>query len=206
MSDKNENMVLIIGDSITRHYYPFAEEHLKNKNVEAVTSVKWVSCQWKQMRFLEKNCKPKRRGCDIPAAYCHFNFGLHSIKLPSKGHDPEHQRAKPEEFEIYEKELVEQIETLWSYSIKPLFSNTTPNPKNAGTRNDADVVILNEIAKKVMKEKGIPHNDLYSFVKSQEDYPRLYLHPRAENNCHFDTHGRKILGENIAEFIYDNME
>ena len=64
-------------------------------------------------------------------AYCHFNFGLHNIKLPHKGHDPEHQRAKPEEFEIYEKELVEQIETLWGYSIKPLFSNTTPNPKNA---------------------------------------------------------------------------
>ena len=44
--------------------------------------------------------------------------------------------------------------------------------------NDADVVILNEIAERVMNEKGIPHNDLYSFVKSQEDYPRLYLHPR----------------------------
>lgn len=205
MSDKNENMVLIIGDSIARHYYPYAEEYLKNKNVEAVTSTKWVSCQWKQMRFLEKNCKPKRRGSDIPAAYCHFNFGLHSIKLPHKGHDPENQRAKPEEFEIYEKELVEQIETLWDYSIKPLFSNTTPNPKNAGTRNDADVVILNEIAKRVMNEKGIPHNDLYSFVKSQKDYPRLYLHPRAENNCHFDTHGRELLGKNVAEFILSNM-
>ena len=72
--------------------------------------------------------------------------------------------------------------------------------------NDADVVILNEIAERVMNEKGIPHNDLYSFVKSQEDYPRLYLHPRAENNCHFDTHGRKNFGENIAEFILDNME
>ena len=29
MSDKNKNMVLIIGDSIARHYYPFAEEYLK---------------------------------------------------------------------------------------------------------------------------------------------------------------------------------
>jgi len=206
MSDKNENMVLIIGDSIARHYYPYAEEHLKNKNVEAVTSTKWVSCQWKQLRFLDKNCKPKRGGCDIPAAYCHFNFGLHSIKLPNKGHDPEHQRAKPEEFEIYEKELIEQIETLWGFGVKPLFTNTTPNPKNAGTRNDADVVILNDIAKKVMNEKGVPYNDIYGFVKSQEDYPRLYMHPRAENNCHFDQLGRKLLGENIAQFILDNME
>ena len=206
MSDKNENMVLVIGDSIARHYYPFTEEYLSENNVEAVTSVKWVSCQWKQLRFLDKNCKPKRSGCEIPAAYCHFNFGLHSIKLPNKGHDPEHQRAKPEEFEIYEKELIEQIETLWGFGIKPLFTNTTPNPKNAGTRNDADVVILNDIAKKVMNEKGVPYNDIYGFVKSQEDYPRLYLHPRAENNCHFDQLGRKLLGENIAQFILDNVE
>ena len=92
------------------------------------------------------------------------------------------------------------------FGVKPLFTNTTPNPKNAGTRNDADVVILNDIAKKVMNEKGVPYNDIYGFVKSQEDYPRLYLHPRAENNCHFDQLGRKLLGENIAQFILDNME
>lgn len=206
MDDKNKNMVLIIGDSITRHYYPFADEHLKNKNIEAVTSRKWVSCQWKQLRFLRKNCKPKRRGCDIPAAYCHFNFGLHSIKLPHKGHDPDHQRAKPEQFEIYERELIEQIKTLHDYSVIPLFSNTTPNPKNAGMRKDEDVVILNDIAKKIMRENDVPYNDLYSFVKLQNDYHRLYRHPRAENNCHFQEHGRKLLGENVAEFIYNNME
>ena len=56
---------------ITANALDYAMEvlNLKNKNIEAVTSRKWVSCQWKQLRFLRKNCKPKRRGCDIPAAY-----------------------------------------------------------------------------------------------------------------------------------------
>ena len=206
MEDLNEKMVVFAGDSITRHYFVYAENYLRERGVTAVLPTKWTSCQWKQLRFLEKNCKPTRSGRDIPAHCCHFNFGLHSIKLPDKGKDPNCQRALDSDFETYERELVEEIKTLWGYSIKPLFSNTTPNPKNAGMRNDKDVVILNEIAKRVMDEHGIPHNDLYSFVKSQEDYPRLYMHPRSENNCHFRDHGRELLGENVAQFVLDNME
>jgi hypothetical protein len=206
MEELNKKMVVFVGDSITRHYFMYAANYLREHGVEGVIPDKWTSCQWKQLRFLEKNCAPKRVGRDVSAAYCHFNFGLHSIKLPDKGRDPNCQRALDSDFETYEKELIEEVKLLWSYSIKPLFSNTTPNPKNAGMRNDKDVVILNEIAKKVMDEHGIPHNDLYSFVKSQEDYPRLYMHPRSENNCHFLDHGRKLLGENVAQFVLDNME
>ena len=72
-------------------------------------------------------------------------------------------------------------------------------------RNDLDVVRLNEIALKVMKKFDVPHNDLYGFVKSQKDYPTLYMHPRAENNCHFLEHGRELLGKQVAQFILDNM-
>ena len=132
---------------------------------------------------------------------------IHSIKLPNKGHDPEHQRAEEKEFETYERELIEEIEYLNKLNVRNIiFSNTTPSPKNHRVRNDLDVVRLNEIAKKVMKEKGIPYNDVYSFVKAQENYPRLYLHPKAENNCHFNDIGREVLGNQIGKFILDNMK
>jgi hypothetical protein len=202
-----DNKVLVIGDSIARHYFPYTHEELAKYEIEGVTSDKWVSCQWKQLRFLDKSLEKKRRygGRKIKAETVHFNFGLHSIKLPNKGHDPDHQRATDEDFEVYERELREAIEFIRKLQVKPIFSNTTPNPKNAGMRKDADVVILNEIAKQITDEMGVSLNDLYSFVKAQEDYPRLYMHPRNENNCHFEEHGRKLLGENVAKFIVDSM-
>lgn len=203
-----DNKVLILGDSITRHYFPYTKDALVEHEIEAVIPEKWVSCQWKQMRAIGQLLQGKRcyGGRQVKAETVHFNFGLHSIKLPDKGHNPDHQRAEEVEFEKYEKELIEEIEKLRSLGIGTiLFSNTTPNPKNAGMRNDLDVVRLNEIAERVMKEHDIPHNDLYGFVKSQEDYPRLYMHPRAENNCHFNELGRELLGKNVAKFIKDHM-
>ena len=203
-----DDKVLIVGDSITRHYFPFAKDSLAKHEVEAVEPDKWVSCQWKQLRFLQKALQAKRcyGGRKLKAKTVHFNFGLHSIKLPNKGHDPMHQRAEEKEFEIYENELNEQIEILKGFNVSILFSNTTPSPKNHKVRSNLDVIRLNEIAQKVMKEQNVPYNDVYSFVKSQEDYPLLYLHPKAENNCHFNDVGRKLLGTQISKFILDNMK
>ena len=203
-----DKKVIVIGDSIARHYFPYTKEELAKYEIEGVTSDKWVSCQWKQLRFLQKALQARRcyNGRKIKAETVHFNFGLHSIKLPNKGHDSNVQFAPEENFEIDEKELIEQIEILKGFDVKILFSNTTPNPKNAAVRKDSDVVKLNIIAERVMKQQQVPLNDLYSFVKAQENYSHLYMHPRAENNCHFQEHGRKLLGENVAEFILNNME
>ena len=201
--------VLFLGDSITRHYLPYATEFLSKSNIEAVEPEKWVSCQWKQMRMIGQLLQGKRKygGRKVKAETVHFNFGLHSIKLPHKGHDPEHQRATQEDIDTYEKELIEEIEYLRKLNIKNiLFSNTTPSPKNHGVRKDADVVILNEIADRIMRKYDVPLNDLYGFVKSQEDYPRLYMHPRAENNCHFAEHGRELLGKQVGEFVLKHMK
>ena len=207
MSEFDEK-VLFLGDSITRHYFPFAEEYLAKHDVQGVIPDKWVSCQWKQMRAIAKALEKKRRynGRQIKAETVHVNFGLHSIKLPHKGQG-DVKRAPQSDFDTYEKELVEEIEYLRDLEIKNiLFSNTTPNPKNAAMRSDEDVVILNEIAKRITEKYEVPYNDLYGFVKAQEDYPRLYMHPRSENNCHFRDPGRKLLGENVAKFILENIQ
>lgn len=205
MEDEMEK-VMFLGDSITRHYFQYAEAYLKRHNIEAVIPEKWVACQWKQERYFKSAFVFKRRygGRKVKSKTVHFNFGLHSIKLPDKGRG-ERKRALDSDFEIYETELKRNIEKLREFDRHVIFSNTTPNPKNAGMRNDLDVVILNEIAERVMKEYDVPYNDLYSLVKSQENYPTLYMHPRAENNCHFLKHGRILLGENVAQFALDNF-
>jgi hypothetical protein len=208
MDDKK---ILFLGDSICRHYFEYAEDYLREHGLSAKTPEKWVTVQWKQARTVDRWFAQKRRYSDLPdhclcnAKYVHFNFGLHYIKLPSKGHDPDVQRATQEQIDSFEEDLKTHIELIRSYDREVLFTNTTPNPKNAGMRKDEDVVILNEIAKRITEEYEVPHNDIYGFVKSQPDYPKLYMHPRAENNCHFNDEGRSVLGEQIAKFVEENV-
>jgi len=214
MADKDDiddKYILFLGDSIARHYYDYANDYLKKINIRSITPEKWVSVQWKQARTVDGWFTPKRRYGDLPghcvcnAKYVHFNFGLHYIKLPNKGHDPEHQRATEEQINSFRTDLEIHIDLIRKYKRVPMFTNTTPNPENAGMRNDKDVVILNEIATEVTNSKSVPYNDIYSFVKKQNNYHELYMHPHARNNCHFNETGRKILGEEIAKFVNENI-
>jgi hypothetical protein len=198
--------VIILGDSITRHYYPYAQTRLLMYGIESFEPVRKTSCQWKQLRFLNRTLSPKRKynGKRFDADFVHFNFGLHSIKLPNKGKDILHRRTTDSDFKKYEIELFEQILILKKLKVLPLFSNTTPSPRNHSVRNNEDVIILNKIAKHVMKEMKVPYNDLYSFVLNQQDSYKLYKNTELQNNCHFTSDGRKLLGEKIAEFIKNN--
>lgn len=205
MSSKFE--ILFLGDSITRHYFECVKSKLKTHLINAHIPYKWTSQHDKQMRYINQNLtNRKHNGPRLKIDIVHFNFGLHSIKLPNKGHDINFKRALPEWFENYENELTTQINRLRELGIKNvLFSNTTPNPKNAGMRNNEDVKILNEVALKVMTDNNVPYNDLYSHVKSAEDYPRLYRHPRRENNCHFNDNGNEHLSNKIVDFVLENI-
>ena len=122
-----------------------------------------------------------------------------------KAYDPEHQRATEEQINSFRTDLETHIDLIRKYKRVPMFTNTTPNPEKAGMRNDKDVVILNEIATEVTNSKSVPYNDIYSFVKKQNNYHELYMHPHARNNCHFNETGRKILGEEIAKFVNENI-
>ena len=117
MDDKK---VLFLGDSICRHYFEHSEKYLKNKNITAITPEKWVTVQWKQARTVDRWFAEKRRYSDLPgnclcdAKFVHFNFGLHYIKLPNKGHDPDVQRATKEQIESFEEDLHTHIELIRS--------------------------------------------------------------------------------------------
>ena len=57
-----KDKVLFLGDSICRHYFPFASEFLEqNSEIEGVLPDKWTSCQWKQVRYAQSAFVEKRR-------------------------------------------------------------------------------------------------------------------------------------------------
>lgn len=203
----SEKHILFLGDSITRHYYENVKAELQKHELVSHIPHKWVSQQNKQTRYIRRNLQNRKHSGPIMTMDAvHFNFGLHSIKLPNKGHDPNFKRALPSWFEGYKIELEKEVRLFRRIGVPTiLFSNTTPNPRNAGMRNDEDVKILNEIAFEVMKEYDVAYNDLYSHVKNTENYPLLYRHPRAENNCHFNETGNEHLSKNICEFVLKNI-
>ena len=103
--------VIILGDLITRHYYPYTQTRLLLYGIESFEPERKTSCQWKQIRFLNRTLTTRRRynGKRFDAGFVHFNFGLHSIKLPNKGKDILHKRTSELDFKKYEIELFEQI-------------------------------------------------------------------------------------------------
>ena len=122
----------------------------------------------------------------------HFNWGLHDLKYMGPNdenlrdpNDPKnHQQVAPAE---YEKNLRKLVKRLQQTKAKLIWRNTTPVPKGAKGRVVGDSVKYNALAAKIMKEKGIPTNDLYTYAK--DSIPELQL----PANVHFSPEGYAVL-------------
>jgi acyl-CoA thioesterase-1 len=120
----------------------------------------------------------------------HFNFGLHDLKRMSDGK----QQVAPD---AYERNLRLFVTRLRKTGAKLIFATTTPVPqgKVSPPRVSTDVPAYNEIAMRVMRDNGIPINDLYSFAL-----------PKLENiqepvNVHFSAAGSIELAAQVAKAI-----
>jgi acyl-CoA thioesterase-1 len=120
----------------------------------------------------------------------HFNFGLHDLKRMDDGK----QQVPPDR---YEENLRAIVKVLHATGAKLIWASTTPVPegKVSPQRVPADVPIYNETATKVMKENGIPINDLYSFALE-----RLAAIQRPVN-VHFTDEGSAQLADRVASAI-----
>jgi acyl-CoA thioesterase-1 len=89
----------------------------------------------------------------------HFNFGLHDIKRMENG-EPQVPLAD------YESILRKIVARLKKTGASLVFATTTPVPegKVSPPRIPADVERYNDAARRVMKDAGIPVNDLYAFA------------------------------------------
>ncbi len=186
--------VLLIGDSISMGYTIPVRELLKGKaNVHRVPA----------------NGGPTTNGLKNLKAWLgdshwdviHFNWGLHDLKYiqedPSKRADPKATGAHLQvSLADYEKNLRELVSLLKATGAKLIWCNTTPVPEGSDGRVAGDELKYNEIAARVMKEAGIPTDDLYSHARAKLQDIQL---PNA--NVHYSDSGYQYLAEKVAAAI-----
>lgn len=166
--------VLLIGDSVSRGYTMAVRRALAGKaNVHRAPA----------------NCGPTRLGLEKLDVWLgegkwdliHFNFGIHD-------------RATP--LSDYETRLRDIVERLSATGAKLVWASTTPVPDSSnGKLHSAPIVERNAVAEKVMKEKGIAVNDLYTAIEPQVTTLQNL------DDVHFTPAGYLFLGSQVAEFI-----
>ena len=185
--------VLLIGDSISIGYTVGVRELLLGKaNVHRPLT----------------NCGPTTKGVkeldkwlgDKPWDVIHFNFGLHDLKyLGPRGQnlaDPKgegsHQQVPLADYEKHLKTMVARLEKT---GARLIWRSTTPVPPGARGRVVGDSAKYNKVAAKIMKERKITIDDMYSFCM-----PRLKEIMRPAN-VHFTPAGSQALAKQAVTAI-----
>lgn len=188
IDDPNLPNVLLIGDSISIGYTVATQDLLKG-----VANVHRIG----------ENGGPTTRGLERIDGWLskgdwdliHFNFGLHDLKRMQDG-------RSLVELPEYERNLDRLAARLKKTGAKLIWASTTAVPEGdlSPPRHDTDVVAYNQAAARVMKQHGIPTDDLYAFSK-----PRLAEIQRPVN-VHFTPEGSKKLAEVVAASIREGLK
>jgi acyl-CoA thioesterase-1 len=132
----------------------------------------------------------------------HFNWGLHDLKHA----DPKGQLVAADKdkqqvpIDQYEQNLRQLVKRLKKTGAKLVWCSTTPVPEGAAGRVVGDAARYNVVAQRVMKQVGIPIDDLYTLCK-----PRLQEIQRPAN-VHFTPDGSQVLAEQAAKMILKAIE
>ena len=184
--------VLLIGDSISMGYTLPVRELLKDRaNVHRIPT----------------NGGPTTNGLKHTKDWLgtskwdviHFNWGLHDLKYiqsdPSKLADPKavgsHRQVDLPEYETNMRELVAKLQAT---GAKLIWCETTPVPQGSAGRIAGDEIQYNEVAARIMKEAGIPINELHSYASAGEDV-------QLPANVHYTPAGSKYLANQVAAKI-----
>ena len=171
--------VLLIGDSITRGYFSEVEQHLAGKAYCArLTTSKCVSGPFfpDEVQLLLKQYQ---------FAVIHFNNGLHGWGYTE---------------DQYRDGLLRLMETFKEHAsgAKLIWATTTPvrdrdNLQQISNRTER-VKARNKIAAEIMKERGIPTNELFGLVEQHSDW-------FSRDGVHFNAKGKSAQGAAVAERV-----
>jgi len=181
--------VLIIGDSISIGYTPFVDKQFAGKATVAHSPAN-AGTSGNGVFMMDGWLNDKQGKWDV----IHFNFGLHDLKRMSDG---QHQVA-PAQYERYLRLFTERLKAT---GAKLVYATTTPVPegKVSPPRVPADVAAYNEIAVRVMKENGIPVNDLYSLALAHLAEWQLPV------NVHYKPEGYEGLAKQVTRAISEQL-
>jgi GDSL-like Lipase/Acylhydrolase family len=180
-NETNLPRVLLIGDSITRAYYPEVEKHLEGKAyVGRLTSSAFISdpALLKQIKMVLDEYK-----FDV----IHFNNGMHGWQHSEKE---------------YEKAFPKLLKTIRKYApnAKLIWGNTTPlkvSPilpaDNQTQATDERINARNVIALKFAQAKGIAVDDLNTPMRGHPEFH--------SDNVHFNDQGIALQSTQVAAQI-----
>jgi lysophospholipase L1-like esterase len=177
-NETNLPRVLLIGDSITRDYYPGVEKRLEGKAYVARLSTSRFASDpvlRQEIALVLDNTK-----FDI----IHFNNGMHGW-----------QHSEEEYREAFPK----IVETIRSHAprAKLICATTTPlkesKPANPSQASDERIAARNAIALECIKAQGIAVDDLNAPMLGHPDYH--------SDNVHFNNQGIQIQAAQVAAHI-----
>lgn len=172
--------VLLIGDSITRGYRPTVTDKLKDKvHVDMFSTSKGVNdpAFEKELRYMLN---------EYEYVAVHFNNGLHASHMSEELYRSSLERA----VDIIRERCPKAI-LLWAQST-PITEKT--DSAVLDEKMNGQVLRRNETAAEVMKERGIPVNDLYSLIDGRPGF-------RLSDGYHYTEDGYRFLGLAVAERI-----
>jgi hypothetical protein len=185
-NETNLPRVLLIGDSITRAYYPEVEKNLEGKAyVGRLSSSAFISdpILLSQIEMMLSQYK-----FDV----IHFNNGMHGWTHSEK----EYAAAFPKFLATIQK---------YAPHAKLIWANTTPlkiSPNlladNQTEATDERIAKRNEIALKLVQAKRIPVDDLNTPMRG---HPEWHI-----DNVHFDDQGIAIQAAQVAAQIEKQLK
>src|SRR5580698_9627707 len=169
--------VLLLGDSITRAYFPEVQRQLDGvANVYLMASSTSVGDP-RLTRQIEEFSSAER----VKFSVVHFNNGLHGWAYSEK----EYREAFPA-FLAEIRAISPKAALIWATST-PVQKETEPGPTNA--RANA----RNAIAESLVKTAGIAIDDQHALMAQHTD---LYL-----DGVHFNDQGTALQGKQAAQLI-----
>jgi hypothetical protein len=182
--ETNLPRVLLIGDSITRAYYPEVEKKLAGRAyVARLSSSAFISdpVLLKQIEMVLGSMK-----FDV----IHFNNGMHGWQ-----HSEEEYAAA---FPAFLKTI-----RRGAPSAKLIWANTTPlkiSPTNATPQQATDerIAARNDIALRLVQARQIPVDDLHAIALGHPEYH--------SDNVHFNDRGIALQAAQVADKIADVLK
>jgi hypothetical protein len=173
--------VLLVGDSITRNYYPEVQRQLANvANVylfAASTSIGDPRLPHQVAEFSAMEA--------VPFKVVHFNNGMHGWTYSEE----EYKAAFPSYLRALHK-IAPKASFIWA-TITPVRADEKPGPTNARIED------RNSIAQSFITRAGMEVDDQHALMIHHAD-----LH---EDNVHFDAAGATLQGQQVAQSIHSSM-
>jgi hypothetical protein len=179
-NETNLPRVLLIGDSITRAYYPQVERLLVGKAyVARLTSSAFISdpALLMQIRMVLSQYKFE---------VIHFNNGMHGWQHGEK----EYEQAFPEYLKTI-RECAPNAKLIWA-NTTPLKASP-PLSENDTIATDDRIARRNAIAAKFVRVQGIPVEDLNTPMQGHPEYH--------DGNVHFNSRGIAVQANLVADDV-----